>query len=82
MLSVAPIILFACTSGTPARNALDALCEAKTGFDQVQNAVQQGDLREGVRLLREYVGSHSEDTRAKDVLRLLEEELAKLAIPK
>ncbi len=78
---LAPVILFACTSGTPALNALDALCDAREGIDQVQEAAQRGDLREAIRLLREYTERHSEDTKAKDVLLLLEAELAKLAIP-
>jgi hypothetical protein len=81
VLIVVSLGAMGCTPDSPARTALDALCDSREGFDQVQAAVKDGDLHQGVALLRAYVESHPEDTQARDVLRLLAAELAKLAVP-
>lgn len=81
ILIVIALCAFACTNPSPALSALDALCAERPVLEQVKEAVENKDLRLGVKLLREYTERYTDDDRAKAVLILLEDELSRLAIP-
>ncbi len=64
----------ACTHSA-ALEALDTLCDSRPALHQVQEAVDRKDPYLAVKLLRAFVEQHKDDSRAREVLALLEKEL-------
>ncbi len=81
ILCVLALCAIACTNPSPALSALEALCDERPNLLLAMEAVENKDLRLAVKLLREYTERYTDDDRAKGVLLLLEDELARLAIP-
>jgi hypothetical protein len=81
ILLVVALSAIACGHVSPALQALDALCKERPNLLLAKEAVENKDLRLAVKLLREYTERYTDDDRAKGVLLLLEDELARLSIP-